>query len=177
MLALFAALKKVVSWYDLLFLGESYMKWAVYFLGIVSPCSQQIVHDLCRRFELPPRLMSLFTRERLAAEQTLRAFDKQLPRENSLIFRSLVGHRIELILYMMAATRSEEVRKAISQYCVHLRFVRPALKGKDLRMLGLTPGPRYREILETLLNEKLNGHIETREEEIMLARRLIAAGG
>ena len=175
MLTLFTALKKVLSWYDLLFLGESYMKWAVYFLGMISPCSPQIVHDLCRRFELPPRLLNLFARERLAAERTLKTFEKRLPQENSLIYRSLVGHRIELILFMMAATRSDAVRKAISHYCVHLRFVRPILKGKDLQALGLTPGPHYREILETLLNERLNGHIESRAEEVALARRLIAA--
>jgi len=177
MLALFTALKKVVSWYDLLFLGESYMKWAVYFLVLISPCSQQIVRDLCTRFELTPRLLNLFTRERLAAARTLNSFEKRLPQENSLIFRGLVGHRIELILFMMASARSEAVRKAISHYCVQLRFIRPILRGADLRALGLTPGPRYREILETLLNERLNGHIESRAEEIALARRLIAAAG
>ena len=74
---------------------------------------------------------------------------------------------------MMAAARTESVRKAISHFCVHLRFVRPLLKGRDLRDLGLRPGPRYREILDAVLDQKLNGHLETREEELDFARRLI----
>jgi tRNA nucleotidyltransferase (CCA-adding enzyme) len=41
--------------------------------------------------------------------------------------------------------------------------------------LRLPPGPRYRQILEELLDARLNGRVETREEETLLARRLIGA--
>jgi hypothetical protein len=51
--------------------------------------------------------------------------------------------------------------------------VNPLLNGKDLRALGLRPGPRYRKILEAIRDQKLNGHLENREEELAFARRLI----
>jgi len=170
---LFTSTKKVVSWYDLLFLEESYMKWAVYFMGLIQSCDMTTTMNICQRFELTPRLKTIFSKERFAAEKVLSALERNLKADNSIIYRELAPFRIELVLYMMAAARTESVRKAISHYFVRLRFVQPMLKGKDLRDLGLAPGPRYRKILDAILDQKLNGHLETREEELGFARRLI----
>ncbi len=173
MARLFTSIKKVVSWYDLLFLEESYKKWAVYFMGLIQPCDAATTMEICRRFELAPRLQAIFGKERLGAEKTLVILERDRHTDNSQLYRRLSPFRIELVLYMMAAARTERVRKAISHYCVHLRFVHPFLKGKDLRDMGLRPGPRYREILDALLDHKLNGHLETRKDELDFARRLI----
>ena len=170
---LFTSIKKVVSWYDLLFLEESYMKWAVYFMGLIQPCDTATTLDICHRFELAPKIKTIFSRERFAAERALAALERNRKSDNSLTYRQLSPFRIELVLYMMAAARTESVRKAISHYCVHLRFVRPSLTGKDLRECGLRPGPRYREILDAVLDQKLNGHLETHEDELNFARRLM----
>jgi tRNA nucleotidyltransferase (CCA-adding enzyme) len=172
---LFTSIKKVVAWYDLLFLEGSYKKWAVYLMGLIRSCNAATTADICHRFEMAPRLQSVFEKERFAAEKSLALLERRLKADNSFIYRELSSFRIELVLFMMAAARTERVRKAISHYCVHLRFVQPVLKGRDLRDLGLAPGPRYREILDAILDQKLNGHLETRKEELDFARRLIAS--
>ncbi len=172
---LFSSIKRVVAWYDLLFLEESYMKWSVYFMGMIRSCDRETTREICRRFELPPRVQALFTKGRFTAERRLNSLERKLPPDNSHLYRRLAEFRIEMILFMMAAAKSERVRKAISHYCVHLRFIRPFLKGRDLKALGLPPGPRYRQILEELLDARLNGRVETREEEAALARELIGA--
>jgi tRNA nucleotidyltransferase (CCA-adding enzyme) len=170
---LFTSIKKVVSWYDLLFLEESYRKWAVYFMGLIQPCDAATTRDICQRFELAPRIHAIFGSERFAAEKRLVILERNRQVDNSQIYRQLSTFHIELVLYMMAAARTESVRKAISHYCVHLRFVQPLIKGKDLRDMGLPPGPRYREILDAILDQKLNGHLDTRSDEINFARRMI----
>jgi tRNA nucleotidyltransferase (CCA-adding enzyme) len=175
MISLFSSIRKVVSWYDLLFIEESYKKWSVYFLGMIRSCDLETTRDICRHFELPPRVQLLFTEGRFAADRCLNSIERTLPSENSRLYRKLVAFRIELILYMMAAAKTEKVRKSISHYCVHLRFIRPILKGQDLKSMGLAPGPRYRLILDELLNARLNGQVESREDEVILARQLIEA--
>jgi len=169
---LFTSTKKVIAWYDLLFMEESYMKWAVYFMGLVHSCDMATTMDICRQFELTPRLKTIFGKERFAAKKSLLALERNTRIYNSAIYRELAPFRIEIVLYMMAAARTESVRKAISHFCVHLRFVEPLLKGKDLRALGLPPGPSYRKILDAIQDQKLNGHLETREDELVFARRL-----
>jgi tRNA nucleotidyltransferase (CCA-adding enzyme) len=169
---LFTSTKKVIAWYDLLFMEESYMKWAVYFMGLVHSCDMATTMDICQQFELTPRLKTIFSKERFAAKKSLLALERNTRIDNSAIYRELAPFRIEIVLYMMAAARTESVRKAISHFCVHLRFVEPLLKGKDLRALGLPPGPSYRKILDAIQDQKLNGHLETREDELVFARRL-----
>jgi len=169
LVALCASIRRVVSWYDLLFLEESYMKWSVYFMGLMRHLDRPATQELCRRFELAPKLTHLFSVERPAAERRLAELERRLPAEDSGVYRQLSGFRTELILFMMAAARREEVRKAISHYCVHLRFVRPILSGRDLGHLGLAPGPVYRQVLEAILEAKLNGRLATRQEEEIFA--------
>ena len=47
----------------------------------------------------------------------------------------------------------------------------PTLRGSDLKDMGITPGPVYREILDCLLDGRLNGELTSREEEVEFVRR------
>ena len=166
----FDSVQKVLSWHDLLFLDESYMKWAVYFLALIRPCDRATTEEICDRFELAPRHRGLFIKERFKAEACLRDLERRLPAKSSTLYRRLAPFRTELILYMMASTRRERVIRDISRSYTQLRQTRPAISGKDLQQLGLTPGPIYREILHKVLDAKLNGRLRSREEELAFAR-------
>jgi tRNA nucleotidyltransferase (CCA-adding enzyme) len=86
----------------------------------------------------------------------------------------LAGLRTELILFMMAATDKEKVKKAISFYFTSLRRMSISLKGEDLKRLGVSPGPIYREVLQAVLDAKLNGQVESYEDEVEFARTRIS---
>ena len=45
-----------------------------------------------------------------------------------------------------------------------------SLSGKDLIRLGLEPGPIFKEVLQAVLDEKLNGKLKTFEDELNYAR-------
>lgn len=53
----------------------------------------------------------------------------------------------------------------------------PLITGNDLIQAGLQPGPRFRELLESLRNEQLDGTISTREVALARARELQASDG
>ena len=73
-------------------------------------------------------------------------------------------------MYMMAATRQEKVKKAVSHYFTTLRKVSLSIQGKDLKEMGLKPGPTYRKILDSVLSAKLDGRVKTRKDELAHAR-------
>jgi tRNA nucleotidyltransferase (CCA-adding enzyme) len=72
---------------------------------------------------------------------------------------------------MMAITRQEKIKKAISHYFTNLRSISVSLKGKDLKKMGVAPGPIYREILQAALYARLNGKLKTYEDELDFARK------
>jgi len=164
--ALLNSTKKVLSWYDLLFLEESYMKWAVYFMALIRDCDRETSEDICARFELMPRHRKIFCQERFNAERTLWRLERKRQVPNSVLYRGLKGFRTEIVLHMMAATRKKNIKRAISHYFTQLRFVDISVTGRDLKKRGLKPGPIYREILESVLDAKLNGRLNSRQEEL-----------
>jgi tRNA nucleotidyltransferase (CCA-adding enzyme) len=66
---------------------------------------------------------------------------------------------------MMAKSRQEVTRRAISLYFTHLKHLKPDLKGRDLVALGYPPGPLIREMLGLLLDARLNEEVKSRSEE------------
>jgi tRNA nucleotidyltransferase (CCA-adding enzyme) len=170
LISILNSVKQVLAWHDLLFLDESYMKWVVYFLVLIHTCDLQRSEEICTRFELAPRYRKIFCKERFAAEKSVQDLTRNLPMSNSRLYRKLSEFRTELILYMMAVAKQEKIKKAISHYFTNLRSVGVSLKGRDLRKMGIEPGPIYREILDATLDAKLNGKLKTRKDELGFAR-------
>jgi tRNA nucleotidyltransferase (CCA-adding enzyme) len=163
--------KQALAWHDLLFLDESYMKWIVYFLVLIHTCDPQCSEKISDRFELAPRNRKIFCAERFAAEKCVLELAHSLPIPDSRLYRKLSEFRTELILYMMAISKQEKIKKAISHYFTNLRRVNVSLQGRDLKKMGVAPGPIYREILQAALDAKLNGKLKTRKDELDFARK------
>ncbi|RLC14035.1 MAG: polya polymerase [Deltaproteobacteria bacterium] len=176
MVSLLNSTRKVISWHDLLFLEESYIKWSVYFMALIRNCDRKTTQDICQRLELAPRYRKIFTRERFEAERILYSLEKNYRLDNSTLYENLSGLRIELILYLMAGTRLKRVKRAISNYVTNLRDITIAVTGKDLMERGLKPGPVYREIKSAVMQARLNGRLETRSDELKFVDEYLASG-
>ncbi len=74
---------------------------------------------------------------------------------------------------MMAATKKEIVKRSISNYFTRLRYVHTVISGKDLKKMGIKPGPVFREIFQAVLEAKLNGKLKTKSDELAFVRRYI----
>jgi tRNA nucleotidyltransferase (CCA-adding enzyme) len=71
----------------------------------------------------------------------------------------------------MASATRESIKQAISNYITRLRSVTTLLDGKYLKEIGVKPGPIYREILESLLDARLNGEVSTLLDEVAFVRK------
>jgi tRNA nucleotidyltransferase (CCA-adding enzyme) len=80
---------------------------------------------------------------------------------------------MEMLLYLAATARQEDVKRFVSLYLTRLRLVRPILDGEALIAMGLSPGPEFRGVMEQLLAARLDGEIESEEQERTLALKLI----
>ncbi len=72
---------------------------------------------------------------------------------------------------MMASTTRKSIKRAVSNYITLLRSTKTLLSGKDLKEMGFKPGPIYREILDSLLDARLNGEVRSRTEEVEFVRK------
>ncbi len=166
--------REVIAWHDLLFLEESYIKWAVYFMVLIRNCDLRTTRAICERLELAPRYRKIFLKDRMAADATLNRLERSLPNDNRSLYKQLSGLSIEMILYMMACAHSRDVKRAISHFVTKLRYVTITVTGKDLMGYGLSPGPIYREIMQHVLDAKLDGLLKTRDDELKFVENHLA---
>ena len=157
---------KVLSWHKLLFLGDACRQWMVYLLALERSLSQKVAIEFCDRLALNERYRKIFLDQKIKADQCRKWMEFQNGFSNSELYRKCRPFRTEHLLYMMASTTREEVRKAISHYFTRLRSVKTILKGNDLKKMGLEPGPIYRTILDSLLDARLNQDVKTRDDEV-----------
>lgn len=74
-------------------------------------------------------------------------------------------------------TDSPLASQRLEQYLRELRFIVPALNGRDLVAMGVPQGPLVGEILRELQTAKLDQRISTEAEERQLAREFLATKG
>jgi tRNA nucleotidyltransferase (CCA-adding enzyme) len=161
----------VLSWYDLLYLGDSYKRWLVYFLGLVDHLTLAELAEMLGRFNLSPKQAAAISKGKEAAEQALLRLYRYGEPTRPQVYQLLTPLDTEFILYMMAKSRHEGSRKAISLYFTHLKHLKPELKGRDLVAMGYQPGPLIKEMLDRLLEARLNEKVKSRSEEKDFIRR------
>lgn len=133
----------------------------------------------------PEELDGLITRLKLSHEDAaplrqvhrLRAILPKLEEDEikpSAIYRLLDPFSIQSISVFWVAADSEPVRQRLKLYHRQLRYVRPEIDGSYLKGIGLPPGPIYSQILDALLDARLDGEVKTLAEEVALVQRLLA---
>jgi tRNA nucleotidyltransferase (CCA-adding enzyme) len=167
----------VLSWFDLLYLGEKYDRWLVYFLGLVDHLTLAELKEMLRRFNLSPKQAASINQGKEAADQALLQLFHYGEPDRTRIYHLLSPLGTEFILYMMAKSRHDFSRKAISLYFTHLKNLKPELKGRDLVALGYEPGPLIKEMLDRLLEARLNEQVQSRRAEKDFIRRAFGPPG
>lgn len=95
--------------------------------------------------------------------------------KRSEIYELLVKLPAEAHLLAYAQTEDEKVRDALGLYLTELRSVSISVSGRDLLKLGLSESPAVGEILIRLKLMKLEGKVDGHDDEIRVARKLVAA--
>jgi tRNA nucleotidyltransferase (CCA-adding enzyme) len=95
----------------------------------------------------------------------------------------LANHEIHALLRYSGApahmvlwlcTESTRVRERLWYYETGLRYVQPVVDGEYLKGLGLKPSPLFSKLLHAVRDARLDGEIQTVEEEKALIDRLLA---
>jgi tRNA nucleotidyltransferase (CCA-adding enzyme) len=168
---------KIISWYDLLYLEQSYERWVVYYLALCSALSDDQFVATCTRLAISERYRQQLHLNRINALKVLQHIESRCkdaaPVHNDEIYHLLKPLPIELLFHLMALTNHDQIKKLISLFVTKLRYMQCTIKGEDIVRLGAPQGPLIGKILGLVLNARLNGEVGTADEELLLARKLL----
>jgi tRNA nucleotidyltransferase (CCA-adding enzyme) len=146
--------------------------WLVRFMALVEALPDAAMREVLQRLHLSRRHSNTVCAARAACHAIPR-LATQPPLPPAETYRLLVGQRLEVILFMLAKTSSEVARQQIVAYLATYRWVKPRLSGHGLHAMGLTPGPLFRQVLDSVLEARLNGEVTTDTEERALVQQLL----
>lgn len=158
----FTSVSETRAWYNLLYLDEKADITLLYLLTLLSDLSTEQREDALKRLSPPPRIRDLIFKSTIISEEILRKLPAKDPAE---AYHLLTNLPLETLLFAMSATSDSQKKKDISSFLVTLNKVRPALKGRDLKKMGIPEGPLYSKILRQLLDERLRGKLKTDQDE------------
>ncbi len=174
---LFEELERVLAWFQLLYLDKPLEPWTVWFLALTDRLDSPQYLEVCQRLVLPERMMERIFGHRHQSLKRLQHLRQALSRgqeiPNSQLHSWLHGLPLELLLYGLARSGQEDLRRLVSHYLTHLAKVESLVTGTELQALGLTRGPVIRTIKEHLLAARLDGKVASKDEELTLAKSLI----
>jgi tRNA nucleotidyltransferase (CCA-adding enzyme) len=167
--SLLEEIKQVIAWYDLLYLEEPIEAWKVYWHGLTTSLSRESLRGLAKRMGMIDQGSKKMIGQR---EQTDDLLDALFRFEGSAyeLYTLLNKYDTETLLYLMARANSEKIKRLISLFFTRLRGVSILLHGKDLVEMGFAPGPLFRNIMEKLLEARLNGLVKNRDDEIAFVK-------
>jgi len=169
---LLAALEEAVDWYRLLYLDRKMEVWLVYMMGLLEVLPERAVKDVFKRFPFSEQESGMLKMARVGCHNVIRRLASQRALKPADVHHLLSGLSDETLLLLMAKSKGDTVKRQVSAFLTTYQRVKPVLTGADLKTMGLKPGPKFKEILDRLLDARLNGEVKTESEERDLVAKL-----
>ncbi len=167
-------LGKVHNWYNLLYLEPKVEPWKLYFLGMTMGIKRDQITEVTDRLHFTNKEEREFLQLRdMIGDALMKLMGwKEGKSKLSRLYSILHPIPVEGVLFLMARSRKEHIRRNISQYLTRLRYIKVEVSGNDLQEMGIEPGPIYTKILDKLMEYRIDGGTDDRGEQLKLAKRL-----
>ncbi|MFH1997019.1 MAG: hypothetical protein ABIJ27_08555 [Candidatus Omnitrophota bacterium] len=171
---LFREIKKICAWFRRLrSYGEEPNEWLVYFMGLMGCLPSGVVARICGSAALKRSDALKVTSYALHAARIMRTLGRSKNIPASAVYRMLEPVSTDGALAIYSRSRSAAARRRVREYLRKGKNTRLSIGGRDLKKLGLEPGPGYKKVLDQILDRKLDGAIASAGQEMKTAGDII----
>jgi len=169
---LFRKISEVLNWYKYLYLETPLETWRVYLYALMALLNTNELISFTKRMGMTDKRSKAMISNSMSTSNMLKELN--LFEGGDYALRTLLkDYDTEFLLFLMAKTGSDKVRRSISRYLTKIVFIKPYIKGRDLLKLGITPGPIYKLILDKVLEAKVNGLLSSKQDEMDFVKNLL----
>ncbi|HAA47758.1 MAG TPA: hypothetical protein DCE03_04635, partial [Synergistaceae bacterium] len=140
--------------------------WLAFLCALICEANEEDQLAVLDRLHLNPRERKIVEEGVTDLGPVENTLGERGEKTSSYIFDYLEDVHPVTAIYWAAATERWRARRRILLYLTRLRKIEPMLEGRDLLDLGYKEGPRIGKILRILRMARLDGLVETREDEI-----------
>jgi len=168
--SLLRKVKKAINWYKENFPHKRELdEWIVYLMALFRKVPLRKIKNIIDKFGFRRG-----DRIRLITSKKVKVLDELSKNiAPSRVYKILESFSFEVIIFFYSLTDSKLAKNNIQNFLGKFSQMRLAIRGKDLKNLGIKPQAIYGKILKRIFNKKLNGKIISKEEELKEARKFL----
>jgi len=149
---------------------KDFSTWLVYFMVLLDDYSIEEMKSILSHFSFSRHDSNKMISSKLEYE-VVKRFDAQALKP-SQIYKVLKPLSLEELAFFLVKTKGSLPENCIKKFLTDYRNIRLFLKGDDLMKLGVKDGKRMGEILQQLLEKKIDIGAVTKENERQLLEKL-----
>lgn len=146
--------------------GRKISRWLAYFLILVDELDLPQVGEIITKFKFKKEEADILLGAKTVSAEMQHRLSSQEHLSASQMYEYFMNTPAEVMLYLMVKTKSDLFKKRTADFLNKLSKVKITVTGNDLLKLGFVPGPLFRDILNDVFKQKLEGFLKTKEEEI-----------
>ncbi|TYO95582.1 CBS domain-containing protein [Desulfallas thermosapovorans] len=149
--------------------------WLVYFIAVLHWSDAEIARENCAKYNLSKRQTEKVLAALKGWSSTV-ALIWKAPRhvKVSQLAKALLQMPRESYPMLLAILEEDELKERFRELLNIIKDSKPRINGKYIKQLGYRPGPVYREALDALWRERLDGNLRTEEDEQAFVRDYLA---
>jgi len=147
-------------------------QWQIYLMIIVAKIPGEKAMGAVQRLFTSREILKT-VEESFLVPQLAESFGKQPELTASAVDAQIANWSRESIIYLLIYLQDESIWKKVVKYLDLKEEIKLETHGDDLQELGIKPGPIYSTLLEKLYKLKLDGRINSREDELDMVKKMI----
>ncbi len=156
------AQKRLVQW-GFQSIDDQYL---MYLMALLHKSSLDVAENICDCYHVSHRQKEKICLVIDHYQNFLRAFHHWSEERNiAEMAETIMSMPLEAYPLLLALLENDEEKMKFKKIITAIRDTAPILTGQFLKTRGYEPGPLYREALDRLWRERLNGNIRTEEDE------------
>ena len=171
---LFKACGDIHSWFVKAYPRKRYIDlYLMYLIVLTENLGLKEIKELCAKFSFRRSDRIRLISYKKNSGDIIRMLSSSKDILASDIYKILEPVSYEEILVILAKTDKSKIKRRIFDFLRKYNGMSIKIRGGDLKKIGMTEGPRFREILTAILYAKLDGKIRTKKEELSYVKRII----
>ncbi|MBD3380447.1 MAG: CBS domain-containing protein [Candidatus Omnitrophica bacterium] len=170
----FREIRKAVEWYRKEASNPRKLdRWIMYLILVLDSLTGKQLEEVLDKFVFTRGERIRLRSSKGRARRALKRFSSRGKMSPSLVYRLLEPLSHETVLCMLAKTRSVPARKRIRKFLSEYNGTRLAIRGQDIKEMGIEPGPEYNDLLKKVLYAKIDGNLDGKKEEMRYLGQLV----
>lgn len=168
---LFQSIYENIIWFRNSFPNEELTLWIPYHIGLIHDHSLRIKEKIGKKFKYPNLFFTCIKEIHNFFDNDCQMLIKS--KKKSTFYKVLNNYHNESIVLILAINKEAEIKEKILEHLMKLRFVKMALKGNDLKKLGVEEGVKMGDIMEFVLYQKIDGILKNKNDEIEAVKQYL----